>query len=65
MLKRDVDFWSDVGRRKGHTHLVVVFDTALRREHHRFVPAGESVDATVDGIKLERFHEIVQVVKLS
>ncbi len=65
MLKTDVDFLSDIGRRKGHTHLVVVFDTTIRREHHRFVAQGESVDAAVSGIKLERSQEIVQVVKLS
>ena len=65
MLKKDVDFWSDIGRRKGHTHLVVVFDSAMRREHHRFVAPGESVQAMVDGIKLEQSQEIVQVVKLS
>ena len=64
MLKKDVDFWSDMGRQKGHTHLVVVFDRTIRREHHRFVALGQSVDAMVHGIELEHSCEVVQVVKL-
>ncbi len=51
MLKKDLDFWSDAGRRKEHTHLVVVFDAAIRREYHRFVSPEESVDAMVDWIR--------------
>ena len=64
MLKRGVEFWSDTGRRKGHTRLAVVFDPAIRREHHRLVAQGESVKRMVAAPTHDRSHDIVQTGKL-
>ena len=65
MLKTEVDFWSELGRKKGHTHVIVVFDADLRREYHRFVADGESVDTTVSEIRIDPSQQIVKVVQLT
>jgi hypothetical protein len=64
MLKVDVDYLSALGRRKRHTHLIVVFDTTTRREHHRFVGLGESVEETVVAIGRDPTNQIIQLVEL-
>ena len=64
MLKADVEYLSDLGRRKQATHLIVLFDPATRRERHRFVGAGESVEETMVALRRDPTSRIVQTVDL-
>ncbi len=64
MLKADVDYLSDLGRRKQHTHLIVVYDPTTRRERHRFVSPGESVEETMVALRSDPTSQIVQMVEL-